>query len=297
MKSLLFVYNPHSGKGQIGTKLSEIINIFTKAGYEVTAYPTQRALDGYDRVCLADGKYDLIVCSGGDGTINEVISASMMHTINKTPIGYIPSGSTNDYANALGIPKKMLDAAKMIASSEATSIDVGIFNKRFFNYIAAFGLFTEVSYSTPQKVKNVLGHQAYVFESIKSLSQTKKQKMNIRCNDISFSGEYIYGMVSNSNSVGGFKNVMTNDVVLNDGLFEVTLVKAPRTPLDVQQIVAGMFSKNHKSPMVERIKTNHIVFESEKSVAWTLDGENGDEHQRVEISVMPKAVEIIANLK
>lgn len=293
MKKLLFVYNPFSGKGQIVGKIGQIIDIFTKAGFMVTTYPTQRALDGYDMVCSADGKYDLIVCSGGDGTLNEVLSASMTHINRRTPIGYIPAGSTNDYAKTLGLPKNMIKAAKVVAEQNIISCDIGKMNGRFFNYIAAFGVFTDVSYTTPQNMKNILGHQAYVLESIKSLTKIKAYNLTVTCNDMTFSGEYIYGMITNTERVGGFKGVAGKDIELNDGLFEVSLVKNPKSPLELQQIVAGIFSKTQKSNMIERFKTNKIVLESEESIAWTLDGENGDAHQRVEISIINNAVDII----
>ncbi len=293
MKKMLFVFNPHSGKALIKNKLFDIINIFTEAGYEVTAYPTQRALDGYDKICAADGLYDVIVCSGGDGTLNEVISAAMTHRLARPVIGYIPAGSTNDFARTLGIPKNMIKAAENIAHGRVFSCDLGSMNGRYFNYIAAFGLFTDVSYKTPQNVKNVLGHQAYILESLKSLSKVQVYNLVIHSNDMVLKGEYIYGMIANSDSVGGFRGITGKNVDLHDGLFEVALVKNPKTPLEMQQIVAGLFSKSQESPMVERFKTNRILIESDTSVAWTLDGENGDSHQRVEISVVEKAIDII----
>lgn len=293
MKRMLFVYNPYSGKGLIKNKLSTIIDIFTKAGYIVTAYPTQRALDGYDRVCEADGKYDLIVCSGGDGTLNEVISASVTHVNKKISIGYIPAGSTNDFAATLGIPKNMIKAAQSIVDGHPFSCDIGRMNGRLFNYVAAFGLFTDVSYKTPQNMKNMLGHQAYVLESIKSLTNIKAYSLTIECNDMEIKGNYIYGMISNSSSVGGMKGIVSKNVELDDGLFEVCLVREAKTALELQQIVAGIFSKTQKSPMVERFKTNKLVIKSEQAIAWTVDGENADAHERVEISVLPKAVDII----
>lgn len=297
MKKLLFVYNPHSGKALIKNKLMEIIDIFTRNGYEVTAYPTQHALDGYDKVCDADGKYDVIVCSGGDGTLNEVISAAVRHRIRKPVIGYIPAGSTNDFANTLQIPKNMVKAAMQVATGVPFTCDLGKMNGRYFNYIAAFGVFTDVSYNTSQNMKNLLGHQAYILESLKSLSKIKAYHLNVYCNGLTLKGSYIYGGVSNSDFVAGIKGVAGPGVSLNDGLFEVILVKEPTNALELQQIVAGVFSKNQESPMVERFKTNRIVIESEQEIAWTVDGENGDSHQRVEIVVVRNAVNIIVDPK
>lgn len=293
MKKLLFVYNPHSGKGLIKNKLCEILDIFAKAGYEMTVCPTQHAMDGYDKVCGADGRYDLIVCSGGDGTLNEVISAVMTHCMAKPKIGYIPAGSTNDFAKNLGIPKDMVKAAKLISNDNSFLCDIGVMNGRFFNYVAAFGAFTDVSYKTPQSMKNVLGHQAYIVESLKSLSKIKAYNMKVTCNDITITGNYIYGMVANSKSVGGMKGITGKNILLDDGLFEVILVREAKNPLELQQIVAGLFSKNQDSPMVDRFKASKVIFESDKAISWTLDGEYADDHQLVEIDVCPKAIKII----
>lgn len=248
MKKLLFVYNPHSGKGLIKNKLCEILDIFAKAGYEMTVCPTQHAMDGYDKVCGADGRYDLIVCSGGDGTLNEVISAVMTHCMAKPKIGYIPAGSTNDFAKSLGIPKDMVKAAKLISNDNSFLCDIGVMNGRFFNYVAAFGAFTDVSYKTPQSMKNVLGHQAYIVESLKSLSKIKAYNMKVTCNDITITGNYIYGMVANSKSVGGMKGITGKNILLDDGLFEVILVREAKNPLELQQIVAGLFQKTRTAP-------------------------------------------------
>lgn len=293
MKKLLFVYNPHSGKGLIKNKLVEIIDIFVKAKYEVTVHPTQKAMDGYDKVCDGDGKYDVIVCSGGDGTLNEVISAVMTHRLNKPLIGYIPAGSTNDFARSLGIPKNMLKAAELVAEGTPFKCDLGRMNGRFFNYVAAFGMFADISYKTPQGMKNVFGHQAYIFEGIKSIGKIKAFTMKITCNDMEFTNRYIYGMVTNSLSVGGFKGISGKDVCMDDGIFEVALVREPKNPLELQQVVAGMFSKSQHSPMVERFKTNKITFESDNAVSWTVDGEYADEHQMVTIEVVNKAITVI----
>lgn len=293
MKKLFFVYNPFSGRGFIKTCLSDIINIFTVAGYEVTVYPTQRAMDGYDRVCEADGKYDLIVCSGGDGTLNEVIAAAMTHQIKRPKIGYIPAGSTNDFAQGLGIPKDMKMAARRIADGQVFSCDLGTMNGRYFNYVAAFGVFTEVSYKTPQNMKNILGHQAYVLESFKSLSKIQAYSMKITFDGEVREDRYLFGMVANSESVGGIKGITGIDVEMNDGMFEVALVKEPKNPIELQQIIGGLLIKSPDNPMIERFKTAAITFESDAAVAWTLDGENGDEHAFVKIQIVPNAIDII----
>lgn len=290
---MLFVFNPCSGKGQIKNKLMEIVSIFSRAGFDITIYPTRAAMDAYERVCEADGKYDCIVCSGGDGTLNEVIAAVNRHRLSRPRIGYIPTGSTNDFASTLGISKDMCRAACSIAAGATMAVDIGKFNERFFNYVAAFGLFTDISYKTPQNVKNVLGHQAYILESLKSISKIEAYGMIVKNGEQIIKGNFIYGMIANSESVGGFKGVSGKHVLLNDGLFEVVLVREPKNPMDLQMIATGLISREEENPMIERFKTDHMVIESEAAVAWTLDGENGNSHEKVEISVIPKAVDII----
>lgn len=289
---MLFVFNPHSGKGHIKTKLLEIINIFTVAGYEVTTYPTQKPNDAYEEVAKADGMYECIVCSGGDGTLNEVIGAVLTHKVSKPRIGYIPAGSTNDFASTLGLPKTMVKAAKTIVDGRVFACDIGKFNDRYFNYVAAFGAFTDISYSTPQNVKNVFGHQAYILESMKSFTKIEAVHMDIRNGSHVITGDFIYGMIANTESVGGFKGLCGSEISLDDGLFEVTLVKEPLNAMDMQLIASGLLSDSGDNPMVIRFKTDHLMIESEPPVSWTLDGEYGGKHHNVEISVIPKAVDI-----
>jgi len=293
MKKMLFVFNPCSGKGLIKGKLAELVDIFTKAGYEITTYPTQSTGDAYNRIKDADGQFDCLVCSGGDGTLNEVIGAVIDNWTSRPQIGYIPAGSTNDFATTLGIPKAMDRAADVIVSGKPFPCDIGKFNNRFFNYVAAFGVFSDVSYSTPQSTKNVMGHQAYVLEGFKSLSKIESHALTIRNGNHVITGNFLYGMVSNAKSVGGIKGICGQEICLNDGLLEVTFVREPKNPIDMQYITSGLFSKNEDNPMVERFKTDSLVIESEKPIAWALDGEYGDSHTSVSINVIPKAVDLM----
>lgn len=292
MKKMLFVFNPYSGKGLIKLKLAELVDIFTKGGYEITTYPTQSTKDAYNRVKEADDQFDCIVCSGGDGTLNEVIGAVINNWKTRPQIGYIPAGSTNDFAVTLGLPKAMEKAADVIVNGQSFACDIGKFNDRYFNYVAAFGLFSDVSYNTPQITKNVMGHQAYVIEGLKSLSKIESYHMKVRNGQHVIEGNFVYGMVSNAKSVGGIKGICGNEICLNDGLLEVTLIREPKTPVDMQNITTGLFSKNEDNPMVERFKTDSLIIESDIKIAWALDGEYGDSHKEISISVVPKAVDL-----
>jgi len=250
MKRLLFIYNPRAGKGLLKPKLSDVIDIFVKAGYEVTAYPTQGSKDAYEKVISYNGSnYDLIVCSGGDGTIDEVVTG-MMKREEKDPIGYIPTGTINDFANSLYIPKKILEAADVAVNGKVFRCDVGKMNDGIFVYVAAFGLFTDVSYGTDQNAKNILGHLAYILEGMKSLLKIPSYKMKVTYDGNVIDDEFVLGMVTNSRSVGGVRNMIGNRVVFDDGQFEVTLIRMPKNPLELSDILAAF--------LIEQIDAKHV---------------------------------------
>lgn len=290
-KNMLFVYNPRAGKAQIRSNLLDIIDIFVKADYEVTAYPTQEPGDAIKAVKNRREGYDIVVCSGGDGTLDEVVRG-MMQCEEKLPIGYVPAGSTNDFANSLKIPRSMIKAADVVVNGKMFRCDVGAFNDDSFIYVAAFGIFTDVAYETKQDLKNVLGHTAYLLEGMKRLSSIKSYHMKITCDDMELDEEYIYGMITNSNSVAGFKGITGKDVDLNDGFFEVTLIRKPAILKDMNDIMAALTDKRIDSDAIKIFKASKITIESEQEVAWTLDGEYGGSHTKVEIENKREALEI-----
>jgi len=291
MKKLLFVFNPFSGKAQIKNHLYEIIDIMVKAGYDVTAYPTQCADDARTKVEMEAAQYDLVVCSGGDGTLDETV-AGLMNCGKRIPLGYIPAGSTNDFATSLGIPKEMVKAAEVAVNGTPFSCDVGWFNEKNFVYVAAFGLFTAVSYTTSQEWKNVLGHAAYILEGIKSLHEIPAFRMQAEFNNCCIQDEFIYGMITNSTSVGGFKGMTGKDVELNDGIFEVTLIKKPKNPKELNEIIASLVNLVDDTDMIYSFKTRCVKFTAKKEIPWTLDGEYGGEHIEVEVKNLQQAVDI-----
>lgn len=300
-KKALFILNPHSGKGLIKNHLLEITDILVKADYEVTVYPTQSRGDAKRLMEERDKSYELVVCSGGDGTLDEIVTG-MIQSGFKTPIGYIPSGSTNDFAKSLKIPSTMKKAAEIIAQGNVFSCDVGRFNKDIFVYVAAFGIFTEVSYETPQEMKNMLGHMAYLLEGVKQLANIKSYPLKVTYvsengEEAVIEGDFIFGMVTNSHSIGGFKsiagNVFKGKIDLNDGLFEVTLIKVPKNPMELNSILAALAIADIDTKYMYNFKSGKLVFESEKEVAWTLDGEYGGKHTKVELVNDKEALDII----
>lgn len=290
---MLFIYNPYAGKGLIKTKIADILDIFVKSGYMPTAYPTQGYKDGYKVALAFEEDYDLLVCSGGDGTLDEVVSA-MMKREKRIPIGYIPAGSTNDFAHSLKISRNILEAAEVAVTGKPFHCDIGDFNGDTFVYIAAFGIFTDVSYATSQDMKNVLGHLAYVLEGVKRIYNVPSYKMKVTYNgDQHLKGDYLYGMVTNSRSVGGFKAIVGKNIVFDDGEFEVTLIRRPKTLIELQEIVAALLIEQIDSKYMESFKANTITFDCKEEIPWTLDGEFGGEHDRVCIKNCKQALDIM----
>lgn len=292
MKKVLFVFNPYSGKALIKNYLLDIVDTMVKADYEVTIYPTQKRGDATRMVEEAAEDYNLIVCSGGDGTLDEAVTG-MMRREHKIPLGYIPAGSTNDFATSLGIPKEMPKGAETAVRGKPFACDIGAFNQDYFVYVAAFGLFTEVSYKTSQEWKNVLGHAAYILEGARCLHDIPSFLMQVEYNNTRVQDEFIYGMISNSTSVGGFKGMTGKDVLLDDGVFEVTLIKKPRNPIELNEIIASLINLVDDTDMVYSFKTDEVKFTAKNNVAWTLDGEFGGEHTEVVVRNICRAIEIM----
>ena len=293
MKKLLFVYNARSGKARIKRYLSDIINIFIQSGYYVESYQTQSVCDAKKQIAGRGQHFDLIVVAGGDGTLNEGISG-MMHLGRRIPIGYIPSGSTNDFATSLKLPKDMLQAAKLAVDGNPAYVDIGGFNRSNFVYIAAFGAFTDVSYSTPQDLKNLLGHSAYIIEALKQFGNimTSYHFRIERENGQIIEDDFIYGMVTNSVSAGGFKGITGRNIILDDGLFEVTLLKKPKNPLELQEIMTAMLTAEDNTDLIHSFKSARVTITSEEPVPWTLDGEYGGSHTQIEIENCHEALNL-----
>ena len=290
-KKLLFVYNPKAGKAQIRTKLADILNVFAEAEYEITVAPTRKQGDAKRIVENRSEDYELVVCSGGDGTLDEAVTGIIASGF-RTPIGYIPAGSTNDFGGSLSLPKNMVRAAEIAVKGRNFPCDIGSFNTDVFVYIAAFGLFTDVSYETAQDVKNVLGHMAYLLEGMKRLSAVHSFPMRVEYEGNIIVDDFIFGMITNSVSVGGFKNITGKNVQLDDGVFEVTLIKRPRNPVELNNIMISLLDRNMDTNAMYCFRTSKLILESPEPVAWTLDGENGGSHRRVGIRNICKGIDI-----
>jgi diacylglycerol kinase (ATP) len=275
----------------INHPLLQVLDIFIKEGYETNVYLTQSHGDAKNVTSERAKEYDLIACSGGDGTLNEVVSG-MMKSAKKIPIGYLPAGTTNDFVSNLHIPKNIVDAANIITKGQPYTCDIGSFNKDYFTYVAAFGVFTNVPYETKQEVKNVLGYFAYILEGIKRLTEIKSYHLKVEYHDKAVTGDFIFGMATNSTSVAGFKNLTDSPIHLNDGLFEVTLIKMPKSPLELQEIVTSLIAQESNMKHILTFKANQLAITGDEKIAWTLDGEFGGEHEKVIIKNLKEQIEI-----
>lgn len=292
MKTLLFIYNPAAGKAKITSALGEVTALFQKEDWLVTLYATKAAGDAVNAVQELGGSYDRIVCSGGDGTLSEVVTG-MIHGGLKQPLGYLPAGSTNDFSKTLRLPANLQKAAAIAAAGEPFACDMGQFNdNHIFVYVAAFGLFTNVAYETPQEIKQILGHAAYVLKGIQSLTDITSYSMTIEHDGVMEEGNFIYGMVSNSVSVGGFQWMKNHDVILDDGKFEVLLVEAPTSLAQLNAIIAALLART-PNEKVRSFQTSNISFHCNTPVAWTLDGEYGGDHADTYVEILPQVVQMI----
>ena len=296
MQKLLFVFNPHSGAGEIGKHLVEVLDVFTQRDYEVVAYPTQAAGDGTRKVLEEGVNYDRIVVAGGDGMLHEVLNA-VMKLPKIVTVGYIPTGTVNDFATTHNLPKNnIMEAAKIAAGDNIFVTDVGKFGEKYFSYVAAFGIATNVAYDTDQKAKNRWRILAYVANIVKSFIGKNKfksacRKMTIDTGEAVIKGEFVFGAIYNTLSIGGMKTFIDKEVVLDDGLIEGLFIEKPKTLKQWEQVGKGLLLRDFNSPGLVFVRAKQFNIYSEET-AWTLDGENGGKHKHIVVSAQQKALHI-----
>ena len=290
MERLLFIYNPQAGRQKARSSLADMLDAFAKAGYEITAHPTRCRGDATETAANSRG-YDRVVCCGGDGTLNETVTGLMRIPMEERPVlGYIPTGSANDFARNVNLPKTMAGMAEVACGGVPKACDLGLCDGRYFTYVAAFGLFTEVSYSTPQSSKNLLGHFAYVLEGAGKLANIPSYRVKVETADgVTVEGDYIYGMVGNTVSVGGLVKLPKDKILLDDGLFEVILIRKPKTPKDLQDILTALTTQKMEGGAVMGFTASKVIFTSQVPLSWTLDGEYGGERAVTTIENLPRA--------
>ena len=294
MKKLLYIYNPAAGRKTAKANLSDALEVFARQGYEITVHPTRDRGDATAAAREQGANYDRVVCSGGDGTLNETVRGLLALRQEKRPVlGYIPAGTTNDFSRTLERPKTVADLAEVAGEGVPRLVDVGEAEGSPFTYVAAFGLFTDVSYSTPQANKNLLGHFAYVLEGMGRLASIPSYHMTVSANGRQIEGDFIYGMVGNTVSVGGLVNLPRDKVLLDDGRFEVILIRQPKTPRDWQSILTALTNLEvAEDGAVVGFEAGEITFTCDKPVAWTVDGEFGGEQEVTHVRCLPQALTI-----
>ena len=293
LKKLHLIINPNAGTRQARRFLPEIISVFNRAGYLCSVYVTEKRGDAADFAREHADEADLVVACGGDGTLNEVITGLQLGG-HKAFLGYIPCGSTNDFASGLGLPTAPLIAAEAIVSGSPRALDVGLFAPdRYFSYTASFGAFTSVSWSTPQNVKNVLGHAAYILEGIRSLADIRPIHMRITADGRQYENDYIFGAICNSTSLGGVLKLEDSAVHMNDGLFEALFIPFPPDLIVLNRILNALRTHHYEDESLHFLRASSFVFEGAPEVTWTLDGEAAEGSSKIEIRNVRDAIRLI----
>ena len=307
-KTLLFIVNPRAGKTKSSAPLFDAVATFGRAGYLVRVMLTQAAGDAARFAAQWGGDYDLVVCAGGDGTLNETLSG-LMQLENRPPVGYLPNGSTNDFAMSLHlhtmlpaaaeaaaslrIPSSVQQAARAVVEGTPHPLDLGAHNDRYFSYVASFGAFTKASYSASQETKNALGHFAYILEGIKNLDSLRPYRCAVEADGERFEGEFIFGAVCNSTSLGGLVKLDPSRVRMDDGKFELLLLRMPKTALDLQNLITVMTRMQYDYPGVILRHVRRVTLTTEENLPWSLDGEYCPSAPRVEIENLPAAIQLV----
>ena len=291
-KKLLLVINPNAGM-KLGRRfLPEMISILSSGGYLVSVFVTSARGEAVDITRNHAGDFDLVAACGGDGTLNEVITG-LLSGGHRTPLGYIPCGSTNDFATGLSLATDPLQACRDMLSGALRPLDIGAFcGSRYFSYTASFGAFTSVSYSTPQQVKNIIGHAAYILEGIRSLADIRPIHLKVTADDQVFENDYLFGAVCNSTSLGGVLKLHNSQVHMNDGLFESLLIPFPTDLIALNQVLIALRTCAYQDPHLSFIRASHFIFESAAGLPWTLDGEEASGEPVTVIDNLPGAVSL-----
>ena len=292
MKKLLFIVNPRAGKTKSAAPLFEAVAAFSRAGYLVRVYVTEAGGQARDIAAKWGGQYDMVVCAGGDGTLNETISG-LMALEQRPPLGYLPNGSTNDFAASLHLHTTVEEAARAAACGVPYPLDIGRHNDRYFAYVASFGAFTRSSYSASQAAKNALGHFAYILEGLGDLDSLRPYRCAVEADGERFEGEFIFGAVCNSTSLGGLVKLDASRVAMDDGAFELLLLRMPKTPLDLQNLITAMTRMQYDYPGVIFRHVKNVVLTTNQEISWSLDGEYAASAPKVEIQCLPGAIKLV----
>ena len=293
MEKLLLIINPCAGQKKAKKQLTEIIDIFNRANFSVITHITSGSGDAEAACIRYADQVSRIVCCGGDGTFNETVSG-ILKSGKDVPIGYIPAGSTNDFASSLHLNSDLLQAARDIVDGQPKRLDIGLFGNRYFSYVASFGAFTRTSYTTPQNMKNALGHTAYILSGIQELSQIRSHPLRFALSDGSIiEDKFLFGAISNSTSVGGVLTLAPDRVNMADGKLELLLIRAPKDLFELSDCVRALQQKTYNSPMITFLSTESVTVSAPEEMCWTIDGEQEPGHAETEVSCLHHAIQII----
>ena len=292
MKKILFVMNPKAGTKKAQKYLTDILGEFCQAGHTVITHITIGPGDAARAVARYAPEVDVVVCCGGDGTFNETVNGIMQCSAN-VPIGYIPAGSTNDFAASLHLPSQPVEAARAILEGTPVRYDIGQFGSRYFSYVASFGAFTKASYATPQSVKNALGHTAYILEGIQELSQIRPLHIRLELDEEVIEDDFLFGAVSNSTSVGGILTLDPMQVDMRDGKFEILLVRAPRKMSEISECIQALSTQRYNCQMITFRSAAHVRVTADADLVWTLDGERAEGAPIVDIYNHQQAIRLL----
>ncbi len=296
MKKMLFIMNPYAGQRKANKHLADILLLFSQAEYEVQMFMTTGQGSATQAAETWGAEKDLVVCCGGDGTLNETITG-LMRAGAKTPIGYIPAGTTNDFASSLKLSANPLQAARDILEGEEVIYDVGKFAERYFSYVASFGAFTQSSYTVPQSVKNALGHAAYVLGGISELSQIRDAHIRMEIDGDVVEDDFLFGAVCNSVSIGGILNLDPKLVDMSDGIFEVMLLRAPRSIVEIHECIQAVQTQKYNCAMITFRPAKRITVYADPNMPWTLDGERADGMEAFTIEAIHHGIRLIQRRK
>lgn len=292
MKKMLFIMNPVAGQKKANRALPDILLLFSQAGYEVITYMTDGPGSATKAAQTWGNQVDLVVCCGGDGTMNETVTG-LLRAGSKTPIGYIPAGTTNDFASSLKLSGNVLQAAKDILEGGAVPLDVGRFGDRYFSYVASFGAFTKASYLIPQNIKNALGHTAYVLGGISELSQIHKEPIRMEIDGQVIEDDFLFGAICNSTSIGGILSLDPKHVDMGDGLFEVLLVRSARSLEEIGECIRAVQSQVYNCAMITFRTAKKVKIYANPEMPWTLDGEREDGHAEILVENLHHAISLV----
>ncbi|MET0017475.1 YegS/Rv2252/BmrU family lipid kinase [Oscillibacter sp.] len=291
-KKLLLIVNPRSGKTQSGGPLFDAMGVFSDAGYLIKLHNTAGPGDATETAAAEGSKYDTVVCVGGDGTLNETISGLMQ--LEKPPLlGYLPRGSTNDFAASLHISANPVRAAQTAMAGELQKLDIGKWNQRYFVYVASFGAFVRSSYAASQAAKNALGHFAYILEGMKDLNTLRPYRIRLTADGETLDGEYLFGAVCNSTSIGGLMKLDPERVVLDDGKFEMLLIPNPKTPIDLNNLILALLNQEYDQGGLVFRHVSSVHVETEEELPWSLDGEYAPAVPSVDIENQRQALSFL----